>query len=156
MWSEGVEACKSQVAKIIGSACPKCGNMEKSGKISCCGRGGSWFRNCGSASNAKLDHTWYEGIQACKARARFKTVIGQHLVLGLRKRIESSRAAATSSSKAIVMTFKTLTFTSVNTSALVPRTMSTTMISVANITATNNTSPNILTISTVRTSDSKS
>ena len=34
--------------------------------ISCCGRGGSWFRNCGSDGNAKLHYTWSEGIHACK------------------------------------------------------------------------------------------
>ena len=28
---------------IISSVCPKCGIIAKSGKISCCGRGGSWF-----------------------------------------------------------------------------------------------------------------
>ena len=65
--------------KIISfPSCPKCGIIEKSGKISCCGRGGSWFRNCGSAGNTKLHHTWYEGIQACKTRPQqSKTVIAR-------------------------------------------------------------------------------
>ena len=58
------------------SVCPKCGTVGKSGKTSCCGRGGSWFRNCGSASNTKrLRHTWYEGILACKTRNQLKTVM---------------------------------------------------------------------------------
>ena len=48
----------------VSSVCPKCGTMGKLGRRSCCGRDGSWFKNCGSA---KFDHTWYEGIQACKA-----------------------------------------------------------------------------------------
>ena len=61
----------------ISSACPKCVTIKKSGKNSCCGRGGSWFKNCGSAGNAKLHHTWYEGIQACKTRSQLKTAIGQ-------------------------------------------------------------------------------
>merc|ERR1712232_299810 len=39
--------------------------------------GGSWFRNCGSAGNANLDHTWYEGIQVCQSRP--DTAIGQQL-----------------------------------------------------------------------------
>ena len=57
--------------------CRKCGSIAKSGKISCCGRGGSWFRKCGSAGHPNLDHTWYEGIQACKARSQSKTAIDQ-------------------------------------------------------------------------------
>jgi len=75
-WFEGVEACKPRTTTIISSECPKCGNMEKSGKISCCGRGGSWFGNCASAGNTKLDHTWHEGVQACKAPSQFKTIVG--------------------------------------------------------------------------------
>ena len=48
--------------------CFICGTIKKSGKLSCCARGGSWFGNCGATGNAKLQHTWHEGIQACKAR----------------------------------------------------------------------------------------
>ena len=44
--------------------------------MSCCGRGGSWFKNCGRAGNAKLHHTWYEGIQACKKLEHSKRAIG--------------------------------------------------------------------------------
>ena len=58
--------------------CGQCGTIAKSGGNSCCGRGGSWFRNCGNAGSAKLDHTWYEGIQACKSRrAQYKRASGQ-------------------------------------------------------------------------------
>ena len=63
--------------RTISSACPKCGSIKKSGKSSCCGRGGSWFKNCGSGGNVKLHHTWYEGIQVCKARTQSRTVFGQ-------------------------------------------------------------------------------
>ena len=28
--------------------------MEKSGKLSCCARGGAWFNNCGDAGDAKF------------------------------------------------------------------------------------------------------
>ena len=59
----------------VSSVCSKCSTIAKSGKSSCCGRGGSWFRNCGSAGNVKLDHTWYEGIQACKTWAQSKRSI---------------------------------------------------------------------------------
>ena len=54
----------------IGSVCPKCGTVGKSGKTSCCGRSGSWFGNCGSFGNTKLDHTWYEDIWVCKTRSQ--------------------------------------------------------------------------------------
>ena len=63
------------VTSITSTVCLKCGTSGRSGKPSCCGRGGSWFRNCGGAGNAKLDHTWQEGIRACKTRARFKRSI---------------------------------------------------------------------------------
>ena len=49
-------------------ACTKCGKVQKSGKGSCCSRGGSWFGNCGAVGNTKFRYTWYEGIQACKAQ----------------------------------------------------------------------------------------
>ena len=48
------------------SGCPKCGFTKRSGKYSCCARGGAWFKNCGSAGDIEFDHTWDEGIQACK------------------------------------------------------------------------------------------
>ena len=61
----------------ISIVCPKCGITRKSGKVSCCGRSGSWFGLCGSAGNTQLAHTWHEGVQACKTRARFKTAMGR-------------------------------------------------------------------------------
>ena len=45
-------------------ACPNCGT--KDGKLSCCAPGGSWFRKCGNGD--KFDHTWFEGVQACKSK----------------------------------------------------------------------------------------
>merc|ERR1712032_998978 len=74
-WFDGVEVCKPTTT-TISSVCHKCSIIAKSGKVSCCGRSGSWFRTCGSAGNAKLDHTWYEGIQACKTRPQSKAAIG--------------------------------------------------------------------------------
>ena len=53
---------------VVNSVCSKCGTIGKSGKLSCCGRGGSWFRTCGSGGNSNLAHTWSEGIRACKPR----------------------------------------------------------------------------------------
>ena len=52
--------------------CPKCGTIRKSGKTSCCGRGGSWFKKCGSAGNTNFRHTWSKGVLACKTRAQLK------------------------------------------------------------------------------------
>ena len=47
------------------SGCPKCVIIKKSGKRSCCARGGAWFKQCGSAGNTRAAHTWAEGLQAC-------------------------------------------------------------------------------------------
>ena len=49
----------------ISSGCPECGTIKKSGKRSCCARGGAWFKNCGDADDTKVDYTWAEGIRAC-------------------------------------------------------------------------------------------
>ena len=46
--------------------CPKCGINPNSGKPSCCVRGGAWFENCGDAGDSNSDHTWAEGLRACK------------------------------------------------------------------------------------------
>ena len=48
-------------------SCPKCGTVKKSGKRSCCARGGSWFKNCGDVGDSGVDHTWGEGMQACQS-----------------------------------------------------------------------------------------
>ena len=42
--------------------------FTNAGKLSCCARGGSWFNNCGDAGDKKFEHTWAEGIQACKGK----------------------------------------------------------------------------------------
>ena len=56
----------NQSTPSSSSDCPKCGTSKKSGKHSCCARGGAWFKRCGDAGNARFQHTWAEGIQACK------------------------------------------------------------------------------------------
>ena len=48
--------------------CPKCGTIKKSGKRSCCARGGTWFKKCGDEGDTTFDHTWTEGIEACKSK----------------------------------------------------------------------------------------
>ena len=97
--------------------------MEKSGKISCCGRGGSWFKNCGGTRNAKLGHTWYEGILACKARAQSKPAIGQQLNVAQEKGTDPANDADTMNSKAVITTAKTISFTPTNMSTPMPGTV---------------------------------
>ena len=53
-------------ATRITPVCPKCAATKKSARLSCCARGGAWFNNCGVSSNSNAEHTWFEGMQACK------------------------------------------------------------------------------------------
>ena len=57
-------------SKTGDDACSACTTFNKSGKVSCCAPGGSWFNKCGSAGNLERRHTWFEGIQACNSVAR--------------------------------------------------------------------------------------
>jgi len=66
---EGAEIVKGVVTKKrTEKVCPKCGTL-KSGKRSCCFRGGAWFKKCGDTGDSKFEHTWFEGIQACTRAA---------------------------------------------------------------------------------------
>ena len=68
--STGVVATTTSVPTARSSgACIKCGTTKKSGKRSCCARGGAWFKKCGDADDTKFDHTWTEGIETCKGFA---------------------------------------------------------------------------------------
>ena len=102
----------------VSPACSECGIIRKSGKMSCCSRGGSWFGNCGSPGDAKFEHTWHEGIQACDGR-QARAVVGQKLNAFLPKSNTSFNDAnkgADMDPKGAVMTVYTLTFTPANTS----------------------------------------
>ena len=46
--------------------CAQCGVSKHSGKVSCCAKGGAWFQKCGDPGDSNFDHTWSEGIRACK------------------------------------------------------------------------------------------
>ena len=46
--------------------CPVCGIIARTGERSCCGVGGSWFQKCAKIVGSEADHTWKEGIKACK------------------------------------------------------------------------------------------
>ena len=96
----------------INVVCPKCGITKKSGKMSCCGRGGSWFGNCGSAGNTKLDHTWYEGLQACKARAHSKIDIIEQQNGNEHQKNESSTGAGDAKFKSVITAANPLAFAS--------------------------------------------
>ena len=97
--------------------CRKCGTIGKSGKNSCCGRGGSWFRNCGSAGNVKLRHTWYEGIQVCKTRTQSQKASGRQSNAAQQQ--NSFNVANTGNFKAVA-TAKAFAFASFNTSIPIP------------------------------------
>ena len=114
---------------IAVSVCPRCGTINKSGKNSCCGRGGSWFGNCGSAGNAKLRHTWHEGIRACKSRTLSKTGIAPQ------KGIDSSHGVDIINYKSVIAATETLAFTPANTST--PISESTTSIVMSTYTSDN-------------------
>ena len=52
----------------VALACPKCGTFKKSGRVTCCAPGGAWYKNCGGAGNKDVDHSWLEGVEACKCK----------------------------------------------------------------------------------------
>ena len=60
------------VAPTNSFACARCAAVKRSSKYSCCVRGGSWFKSCGN--NGDFDHTWAEGLQACKNVASLLSV----------------------------------------------------------------------------------
>merc|ERR1712032_1477254 len=113
-WSEGAKACKPATATTTISACSKCVPIKKSGKTSCCGRGGSWFRNCGSVGNTRLDHTWYEGIQVCQTWAESKIAFGRQS--NAAQQLNSPNGAGVVNFKTNTTADKIFTFTPVNTS----------------------------------------
>ena len=134
--------------------CVKCGTIAKSGKISCCGRGGSWFSNCGGAGNAKLGHAWHDGIQACKARSQSKrTNSGQS---NTPQQLKFSYGADTENVDETLKTINALGFTAANAfmnkSAIMPAGKSmqydaeiTNLKVIANITSSNSAMTNALT-----------
>ena len=54
--------------------CSKCGTFNKSGKVSCCAPGGSWFKSCGGSGNRNADHTWSAGVKACTCKLHTDTM----------------------------------------------------------------------------------
>ena len=66
---------------VSSKGCSQCGTTKKSSTLSCCARGGAWFKNCGDAGDTDFEHTWSEGIQACKGFAASGLVKPTHLLL---------------------------------------------------------------------------
>ena len=106
----------ARTTMTVSSVCPKCGTIAKSGKMSCCGRGGSWFKNCGGAGNGntRLHHTWYEGIQSCTARTQSRTADGQQGNAAQRKRIGYFYGADKANSTGLITAAKSFTFSPAN------------------------------------------
>ena len=63
------ESFTTKLVSVRRKICPKCGTVRKTTKLSCCARGGAWFRQCGDAGDTNFEHTWIEGIQACGGSA---------------------------------------------------------------------------------------
>ena len=86
----GVKAASldmSTTTVVSPTVCPKCGTAKKSGKRSCCARDGAWFTNCGDAGDTQFEHTWAEGVEACKG---FVTVSSPLQVLFQRAEVGAS------------------------------------------------------------------
>ena len=91
-------ADQSATTTSIASVCPKCGLIKKSGRLSCCARGGSWFGKCGSVGDTNLHHTWDDGFQACKVQLQSKTVMSEQLRAPRQQANDSSNGADNSNS----------------------------------------------------------
>ena len=44
---------------------------KKTGELSCCSEGGSWYNECGTRNDPK-PHTWREGVTACSGIRSFQ------------------------------------------------------------------------------------
>ena len=135
------------MATTISSECLKCGTIRKSGEASCCGHGGAWSKNCGSAGNSKFGHTWYEGIQACKTRSQSKTVIGQQANTAQHESMDSSDGANKTNSASVITAVKPFASMSLNMST--PMTVTTTIFAPTHMPANASTTmPNRMPIDT--------
>ena len=93
-WTEGWESCNRKFArdtipssagsltnfgtvlKADGPVCSQCARVKRTSRYSCCARGGAWFNNCGG-SDSSFDHTWSEGLQACRHSTGLLSAQGQ-------------------------------------------------------------------------------
>ena len=56
---------------IADFSCPKCGVIPNSGKLNCCAVGGAWSGECGDDGDPNFEHTWADGVRACKRECDF-------------------------------------------------------------------------------------
>ena len=63
-------------AVISTAKCRKCGRNPR-GKLSCCAPGGYWLGKCGDEGENK-EHTWSEGLRACKRKGPIMKYICLH------------------------------------------------------------------------------
>ena len=93
-----ISATSLSAARSI-NGCPKCGNVSKSRKRSCCAHGGAWFKNCGDTGDTKFDHTWTEGMQACTGKDFASSVLVKSLPVMLHRMGEIGHPANTTQSQ---------------------------------------------------------
>ena len=48
--------------------CPKCAMLNA--LLSCCAPNATWYENCGTAGDSDFEHTWDEGLEACRNAER--------------------------------------------------------------------------------------
>ena len=115
-------------ATQISSACPKCGVIKRSGKLSCCARAGSWFKNCGGDADPKFSHSWTEGVRVCRGR-QSQAVWGQQLHVFQPSNVSSYDVDVGKGmdSKTVIASGQTFASTSVNTYVTLSVNMSTTV-----------------------------
>lgn len=58
--------------------CAACGTNQKNQRT-CCAAGGAWFGKCGTVDDSDADHTWAEGVEACKEPAEVPRTWPKHL-----------------------------------------------------------------------------
>ena len=122
--------------------CSKCGIIKRSGKSSCCSRGGSWFGKCGSAGDSNHEHTWSEGILACNGWAGSKAAFGRQS--NADQNFDLPDNVGLSNFNIDIAAAEALKFTSsktpANTTANVPNNMSITILDTSSLPTTTNAS----------------
>ena len=136
-------------ATTITSRCLKCGTIEKSREMSCCGRGGSWFGTCGSGGNSNLAHTWSEGIRACVPQEQSKVVIRQQLGTAQKQHPDFTKF-----NKTVMRNSQAVITAAPNTFASTPTKLRTPMPSTPEIVSPTYTPPDLATNTPIRASTS--
>ena len=75
MFADGLKMTSAFVPS--SEVCPQCGTNKKTGKRTCCARGGSWFNNCGDVGDSTFKHTWGEGVRACQSLELVQAVLSR-------------------------------------------------------------------------------